>query len=75
LVVILIPLQIFFQIGEFSASLAIIAYAIVPTIRYTEHGLRNVPVDTIEPRNPWAVASDRISRNPRTGAVGLYRTR
>ena len=48
LFVILIPFLMFFQIGEFTAFLAIIAYAIVPTIRYTEHGLRNVPVDTIE---------------------------
>ncbi len=48
LFVILIPFLMFFQIGEFTAFLAIIAYAIVPTIRYTEHGLRNVPVDTVE---------------------------
>ena len=38
----------FFQIGEFTSFLAIIAYAIVPVIRYTEHGLRNVPHDTVE---------------------------
>ena len=48
LFVILIPFLMFFQIGEFTAFLAIIAYAIVPTIRYTEHGLRNVPASTIE---------------------------
>lgn len=48
LFVILIPFLMFFQIGEFTAFLAIIAYAIVPTIRYTEHGLRNVPVQTVE---------------------------
>ncbi len=48
LFVILIPFLMFFQIGEFTAFLAIIAYAIVPTIRYTEHGLRNVPLDTVE---------------------------
>jgi glycine betaine/proline transport system permease protein len=48
LFVILIPFLMFFQIGEFTAFLAIIAYAIVPTIRYTEHGLRNVPSDTVE---------------------------
>jgi len=48
LFVILIPFLMFFQIGEFTSFLAIIAYAIVPTIRYTEHGLRNVPVETVE---------------------------
>ena len=48
LFVILIPFLMFFQIGEFTAFLAIIAYAIVPTIRYTEHGLRNVPSETVE---------------------------
>ena len=48
LFVILIPFLMFFQIGEFTAFLAIIAYAIVPMIRYTEHGLRHVPGETIE---------------------------
>lgn len=48
LFVILIPFLMFFQIGEFTSFLAIIAYAIVPTIRYTEHGLRNVPQETVE---------------------------
>ncbi len=44
----LIPVLMFFQVGEFSALLAIIAYAIVPMIRYTEHGLRNIRPDIIE---------------------------
>ncbi len=48
LFVILIPFVMIFKIGEFSALLAIIAYAIVPSIRYTEHGLRNLPADVIE---------------------------
>jgi len=48
LFVFLIPVLMFFQIGEFSAFLAIIAYAVVPSIRYTEHGLRNVPPDVVE---------------------------
>ena len=42
LFVLLIPVLIFFQVGDFTAFLAIIAYAIVPAIRYTEHGLCNV---------------------------------
>ncbi len=48
LFVILIPFVMIFKIGEFTALLAIIAYAIVPAIRYTEHGLRNLPADIIE---------------------------
>ena len=48
LFVILIPFVMIFKIGEFSALLAIIAYAIVPSIRYTEHGLRSVPSDVLE---------------------------
>jgi len=43
LFVILIPFVMVFKIGEFTALLAVIAYAIVPAIRYTEHGLRNLP--------------------------------
>ena len=37
-----------FKIGDFTALLAIIAYAIVPAIRYSEHGLRNLPEEVIE---------------------------
>nr|WP_238987496.1 ABC transporter permease subunit [Roseovarius dicentrarchi] len=48
LFVFLIPVLMFFQIGEFSAFLAIILYAIVPMIRYTRHGLVSTPPDLIE---------------------------
>lgn len=48
LFVILIPFVMIFKIGEFTALLAIIAYAIVPAIRYTEHGLRNLPNEVLE---------------------------
>ena len=37
-----------FKIGDFTALLAIIAYAFVPAIRYAEHGLRNLPGHVIE---------------------------
>jgi glycine betaine/proline transport system permease protein len=46
--VLLIPVLMLFRVGEFSALLAIIAYAIVPPIRYFEHGLRSVPVEIVE---------------------------
>lgn len=48
LFVILIPFVMVFKIGEFTALLAVIAYSIVPAIRYTEHGLRNLPATVIE---------------------------
>ena len=44
----LIPVLFLFQIGDFSALIAVIAYAIVPMIRYTEHGLRGIRPDVLE---------------------------
>lgn len=44
----LIPAVMLFSIGAFSALFAILIYAIVPAVRYTILGLRNVPVDKIE---------------------------
>lgn len=48
LFVLLIPFVMIFKIGEFTALLAIIAYATVPAIRYAEHGLRSVSADAVE---------------------------
>ncbi len=48
LFVILIPFVMVFKIGEFTALLSIVIFAIVPAIRYTEHGLRNLSNDVIE---------------------------
>jgi glycine betaine/proline transport system permease protein len=44
----LIPIIMLFKIGDFSGMLAIIAYAIVPAIRYMEYGLRTVPGHVVE---------------------------
>ena len=46
--VFLIPALMLFRVGEFTALIAIMLYAIVPPIRYVEHGLRNVPPQIIE---------------------------
>ena len=46
--VILIPVIVFFRIGDFSSLLAIVAYAIAAMARYTEAGLRSVPRTQIE---------------------------
>jgi glycine betaine/proline transport system permease protein len=44
----LIPVVMLFRVGDFSAMIAIVAYAVVPAIRYTDHGIRQVPPDLIE---------------------------
>lgn len=46
--VFLIPAIMVFLVGEFTALIAIVMYAIVPSIRFTEHGIRNVPPEVIE---------------------------
>ena len=44
----LIPVIMLFGVGDFSAMIAIVMYAIVPAIRYTDHGIRQVPERLIE---------------------------
>ena len=51
LFVLLIPAVMIFKLGDFTALIAIVIYAIVPMIRYTEHGLRNLPKDVLEAAN------------------------
>ncbi len=48
LYVLLIPPLWFFRTSEFASMLAIVAYAIVPCIRYTEFGLRHVSNQVLE---------------------------
>lgn len=48
LFVFLIPVIMVFLVGDFSALLAIMMYAVVPAIRYTEFGLRNVDPVAVE---------------------------
>ena len=44
----LIPVVMLFRVGDFSAMIAIVAYALVPAVRYTDHGIRQVPPPLIE---------------------------
>jgi len=80
LFVFLIPVLMFFQIGEFSAFLAICAYAIVPMIRYTRHGLVNTPSDLMEAAiasgaTPWQMMRDvRAPYAAPTILLGLNQT-
>lgn len=65
LFVFLIPVLMFFQIGEFSAFLAICAYAIVPMIRYTRHGLITTPEELIEAATASGATHWQILRDVR----------
>ena len=44
----LIPVVMLFRVGDFSALIAVVAYAVAPAVRYTAHGLRQVPAQLIE---------------------------
>lgn len=63
--VFLIPVLMFFQIGEFSAFLAICAYAVVPMIRYTRQGLTETPEEMIEAAIASGATQGQIFREVR----------
>ena len=44
----LIPVVMLFRVGDFAAMLAIVAYAVAPAIRYTDHGIRQIPAHLVE---------------------------
>lgn len=44
----LIPAVMLFRVGDFSAMIAVVSYSVVPAIRYTIHGIRQVPPALIE---------------------------
>lgn len=44
----LIPVVMLFRVGDFSAMIAVVAYSLVPIIRYTDHGIRQVRPSIIE---------------------------
>jgi len=44
----LIPVVMLFGVGDFSAMIAVVAYAVSPSVRYTDHGIRKVPPALIE---------------------------
>jgi glycine betaine/proline transport system permease protein len=60
LFVFLIPVIMIFMVGEFPALLAIVAYAIVPSIRYTEHGLRHVDQGVVEAAQSFGCTSRQL---------------
>ena len=44
----IIPVVMLFRVGDVTAMIATVAFAIVPAVRYTNHGLRQVPLHLIE---------------------------
>jgi len=44
----LIPVIMLFRVGDFSAMIAVVLYALAPAVRYTAHGLRSVSADLVE---------------------------
>ena len=44
----IIPVVMLFRVGDVTALIATVAFAIVPAVRYTNHGIRQVPVQLIE---------------------------
>jgi glycine betaine/proline transport system permease protein len=44
----LIPVVMLFQIGDFSAVIAIVAYAVAPMVRYVAHGFQQVNHQMVE---------------------------
>ncbi len=56
----LIPVIMLFSVGDFSAMIAVVLYAVVPAIRYTNHGLRQVPEDVMEASRSMGCTQSQI---------------
>ena len=44
----LIPVVMLFRVGDFTAMIAVILYALAPAVRYTAHGVKNINNQIIE---------------------------
>lgn len=44
----LIPVVMLFRVGDFSAMIAVVLYALVPAVRYAAHGIRSVDPQLVE---------------------------
>jgi len=44
----LIPVVMLFRVGDFTAMLAVILYALAPAVRYTAHGIKNINDQIVE---------------------------
>ena len=60
-----IPMIMLFSVGDFSAMIAIVLYAIVPAIRYTDSGIRQVPASLVEAAQAMGCTGGQILRRGR----------
>jgi len=44
----LIPVVMLFRVGDFSAMIAVVLYALAPAVRYAAHGIRSIEPELIE---------------------------
>jgi len=44
----LIPVVMLFRVGDFSAMIAVVLYALAPSVRYAAHGIRSIEPELIE---------------------------
>ena len=44
----LIPVVMLFRVGDFTAMIAVILYALAPAVRYTAHGIKSVNKQVVE---------------------------
>ena len=44
----LIPVVMLFRVGDFTAMIAVILYALAPSVRYTAHGIKNINNQIVE---------------------------
>ena len=58
----LMPVVMLFRVGDFAAMLAVIAYAITPVIRYTDHGIRGISAELIEASRQVGMTRNQLLR-------------
>ena len=58
----LIPVIMLFSVGDFSAMVAVVLYAVVPAIRYTDNGIRQVPASLVEAARAMGCTRAQILR-------------
>ncbi len=61
----LIPAVMLFRVGDFTAMLAIVLYALAPAVRYSAHGIRQVPAMLTEAGTAMGCTPRQILRRIR----------
>ncbi len=58
----LIPVIMLFSVGDFSAMIAVVLYAIVPAVRYTDNAIRQVPAHVVEAGRAFGCSRRQLLR-------------